>query len=386
MGVLCQLRAGLIWLLCLCLLGTGASFAEPHYGTFTKKVERPYVVLLTPRDDAFWTMFATITQAAAADLNIELEWLPAKNDPQKQLADAQRVLQQERLPDALIYKNFDGTAIPILEAAEARQVYSILFEESLTPAEAKQYGVPREHFKYWLGEFIPDNLEAGYELLEALITLAREQNRQDAQGRIHVLALGGNMNEASSSDRIKGLQVALQNHPEVLLHEIGAGFWQEPAAYSVIKRLLPAYPQTHIIWAANDTMPVGAYRAAQEMGLRPLLGGMGSTPPAALDVWQSRVDVSVGGHFLQGAFALVLLRDFFSGYDFATESTMLRLSLFTFTRQNVKDYARALADNNWQKVHFEHFSRAYNPSLQKYQFGFLPIIEQLKAVAQEPSK
>ena len=382
------------WLMVLCFLGsllgwTPFAIAAPEIhknGTVLKTVKRPHVVVLTPRNDAFWTLFATVSQAAAQDLNIELEWLPALNDPQKQLRDALAVLERPTPPDALIYKNFDGTAVPILKAAEAKKVYSILFEEALTPEETRQYGVPREHFKYYLGELLPDNLEAGYELLEALVTMAKAQQYQDAQGRIHLLALGGNMNEASSSERIKGLQIALQNHPEVLLHEIGAGYWQEPAAYSVMRRLLPAYPQTHVIWTANDTMPVGAYRAAQEVGVSPLIGGMGSTPPAAVDVWEKRVDASVGGHFLQGAFALVLLRDFFSGYDFAAESTLMRLRLFTFTRQNVKSYAQALSDNDWNKVQFETFSRAYTPGLSKYQFGFLPILQQLSRDTQVLSK
>lgn len=388
-------RIGLVFFyLCGSLLGWApfavhmarASEITQQNGTFLKQVERPYVVLITPRNDAFWTLFATITQAAADDLNIELEWLPALNDSQKQLKDALAVLDRPHPPDALIYKNFDGTAVPILQAAEAKKVYSILFEEALTPEETAKYGVPREHFKYYLGELLPDNLEAGHALLKALVQLAKAQQRYDSQGRIQLLALGGNMNEASSSERIKGLQIALQNEPDVLLHEIGAAYWQEPAAYHLMRRLLPAYPQTQIIWTANDTMPVGAYRAAQEAGMQPLIGGMGSTPPAALDVWQERVDVSVGGHFLQGAFVLVLLRDFFSGHDFAAESTLMRLSLFTFTRENVQNYAQALADNDWGKVRFDAFSRAYSPGLSKYQFGFLPILEQLAQQPQRPSK
>ncbi len=363
-------------LLCLWCV---AAFSLPAEAAASAPLKRrPHVVMFTPRADGFWSLFAQIAQAAARDLDIELEWIPALNDAKKQLNDAMQVLNRSELPDLLLYKNFDGTAVPILKAAEAKKVYSILFEEALTAAESREYGVPREHFKYWLGEFLPDNLEAGFDLLNALAALARKEGRKDANGKIHLLALGGNMDEGSSTERITGLQIALKKHPDIILHEIAAGFWKESVARSKMRRLLPLYPQTHIIWTANDTMPVGAYLAAKDLGLiRPLIGGVGTTPPGAMDVLEGKVDVSVGGNFLIGAFCLVLVRDFFSGKDFASESAVMRLSMFTFYPNNVKNYAEALSGNNWDQVDFRTFSRTLNPTLKKYPFGFQPILKQL---------
>ncbi|MBF2051903.1 MAG: ABC transporter substrate-binding protein [Candidatus Sericytochromatia bacterium] len=342
-----------------------------------------HVVLLTPRNDAFWTLFAQITQAAADDLDVRLEWIPALNDAQKQLRDAQAVLQRQRdRPDVLIYKNYDGTAVPILELAEKQRVYSLIFEDGLTRSEAQRYGRPRQHFKYWLGEFVPDHLEAGYALTEALIALARERRGPDDTGPIQMGVIAGNMEETSSSDRIKGLQIALSQHSDVLVHDIQAGFWQEPVAYRKALRLLQAHPDLDLLWTANDTMPVGARRAATELGRQQLIiGGVGSTPPGAREVQQKRIQVSVGGNFLLGGFVMVLLYDYFSGYDFARESTMMRLGMYTFYPHNVGRYADALADNRWDQIDFSRFSRARNPALRKYNFGFQPILAQLEASA-----
>lgn len=363
--------------LCNLLWSPSATRAQTPLNT---RGPRLHVVLLTPRNDAFWTLFANITQAASEDLNIELEWLPALNDPQKQLRDAKAVLERKvHKPDAMIYKNYDHTALPILKMAEKAQVYSILFEDGLSPDELQKYGRPREKFKYWLGEFVPDQLEAGYDLAQELIRLARARKIHDSEGHIQILVLGGNMEETSSSDRIRGLQIALQRNPDVVVNEIAAGFWNEQVAYEKTHRLLQGYPDTAIIWTANATMPVGARRAATELGHpKILIGGVGATPPSAMDVAEQRLQTSVGAQFTLGGFILVLLRDYFAGYDFARESTMMRLKMYVFTPENVQAYARALQDNQWSKVDFRAFSKADHPQRLKYNFGFQPILDQLK--------
>ncbi len=364
----------------LCLLGLLLLPGFSDQPVQAKNSQRLHVALLTPRNDAFWTMFYTITQAAADDLKIDLEWLPALNDPQKQLKDATELLQRKHnRPDVLVYKNYNGTAIPILKMAEAAGVYSLIFEESLTPEEAKTHGRPREKYAHWLGEIVPDNIDAGFRLMEALIAKAKQTGRVDSQGRIQMIALAGNMEEGSSSERIQGLQIALQSHPEVLLHEIAAGFWKEPVAQQKTHRLLQTYPDVVAVWTANDTMPVGARRAADALGKPDLLiGGTGTTPAAAQDLQAGKVDLSVGGNFLLGGFVMVLLHDYFNGYDFASESTMMRLNLYLFNRQNVSDYARAMQSNNWQQVDFGALSKAKNHSLYTYNFGFAPILAQMR--------
>lgn len=374
-----------IWLLAFFLVALSLPHSQAQ-GT----QKRFHVVLLTARKDAFWTMFANITQAAADDLNIELEWLPAMNDHNKQLADALAVLKRtHNKPDALIYKNFNGTAEPILKAAEAAGVYSMMFEEALPPDISTATGRPREKYRYWLGNFIPDNSECGHEIAQQLIHMAKRRGLQDEQGRLQMVIFGGNMDENSSGDRIHGSLIALQKYPEVLLHEIVAGFWKEPIAYEKTKRLLAAYPDTDIILALNDTMAIGARKAIDEMGLEHevLIGGIGTTPPAAIDLADGRTQISVGGQFLTGAFTLVLLHDYLHGLDFAEESTMMSLGMFPFNRSLVQPYAQAMRSHkSWEQIDFRRFSKVYNPEMQHYHFGFQTILEQLQEEqAQHPA-
>ncbi|HEY9840929.1 MAG: ABC transporter substrate-binding protein [Candidatus Sericytochromatia bacterium] len=350
-----------------------------------KRTRPLHVVLLTPRSDAFWTLFAQITRATAQDLGIRLEWISALNDPKKHLRDALAVLnRQHDKPDAIMLKNFDGTARPILEAAEKAHVYSMFFEEGFNSEEARAVGRPREKFKYWLGEFLPDQFEGGYELAKQMIIRAK---RRFPGQKLSMLAIAGNMIEGVSFDRVQGMFVALREHPEVLLNEIAAGYYKEEPARIKALRLLQAYPGTQMVWAINDTMPMGVAKAMDELqakGLlpqRPLLGGCGTSPPAAADIKQHRVDVSVGGHFLVSGFILTMLYDYFHGHDFASESMVMRLQFYTFDKDNIDTYYRAFhrsdGKDGWEQVDFRRFSKTLNPALIKYPFGFQAILDQL---------
>lgn len=345
-----------------------------------------HILLITPRNDAFWTLFADIAQATGQDLGAQITWKPAMNDAQKQLKDAMLALQSPDKPDAIIMKNFDGTAVPIVQAAEKAGVYTLLIEEGFHPEEARTVGRPREKYSYWLGEFLPDNFESGYQMAKLLIHKAQKRFHSP---RLEMLAIAGNMNEGSSLNRVKGLFAALSEHPEVILHEISAAYWKEEDGQIKAKRLLQAYPNTHMIWTNNATMPLGAFKAVQELTKsgqikhRPLIGSQGTTPPAAMDVWQKRVDASTGSQFLAAAFSVVLLYDYLQGYDFASESTLMRLQVYNFDQANVENYARAFANpgqnQQWQHIDFRRFSKAWNPGLQKYPFGFQPILDQFKS-------
>jgi ABC-type sugar transport system substrate-binding protein len=364
----------LLCLLCLTSLSSLSGWAAPP----PKKTLR--IALLTPRNDEFWTLFNTICQAAAQDLEIVLEWHPALNDPAKHLRDARAILtRRHNRVDALIMKNYSGTAGPIIELAEKAGVYTLLFEEGFTPEEQKQYGRPREKYPHWLGEMLPDNLEAGYDGGKQLIEIARTQGRP-----LRMLILAGNVSEGSSQERTRGLQVALNEHPDVRVEDFVAGYWRRDLAYTQVRKALTRYPDINLIWSANDTMPVGAREAvidhfqAEKKPAPVWISGIGSTPPAAQDVVSGKVDISVGGQFLLGAFGLVLLHDYLHGRDFALESSLMRMRMYAFSAANIGPYARAMQQPKaWEKIDFAQFSKVRNPQRYKYDFGFAPILAQL---------
>ena len=112
---------------------------------------------------------------------------------------------------------------------------------------------------------------------------------------------------------------ALAEHPEVRLRQLVYGGWTRERAYEQARLLFKRYPQTSLVWSANDEMALGAMQALCRGRRRT---GKGRTvqrdqhSPAALQaLLDGRLSVLVAGHFSLGGWALVQLHDYDQGVD-----------------------------------------------------------------------
>ena len=80
-----------------------------------------------------------------------------------------------------------------------------------------------------------------------------------------------------------------------------------------------------------------------------------------------RMHVSVGGHFLDGAWAAVLLYDYLHDVDFTHEALQFESPMVAVTRTNADNFAPFLTMDS-QSLDFSLFSKSKNPSLNLYQF------------------
>ncbi|HEX8536538.1 MAG TPA: substrate-binding domain-containing protein, partial [Cystobacter sp.] len=144
--------------------------------------------------------------------------------------------------------------------------------------------------------------------------------------------------------------------------------------------LLRRYPELQAVWAANDDLAMGALQALEEAGRRPgedvLVGGIDWTPEALEAVRAGRLVTSLGGHFLEGAWALVLLSDHHQGRDFASERLDWSTAFLPATRANVAGYLELLARPDWEAFDFRAFSKAANPRLKHYDFSLQTLFAQ----------
>jgi LacI family transcriptional regulator len=102
-----------------------------------------------------------------------------------------------------------------------------------------------------------DNVQAAYQAVSHLIKL----------GYKRIGTITGMMNSTVGIDRMEGYVKALREQGwPVDKALIAQGDFSEQSGYSGMKKLLPARPEA--IFAASDTMAIGAIRAAKEAGLR----------------------------------------------------------------------------------------------------------------------
>ncbi len=101
-----------------------------------------------------------------------------------------------------------------------------------------------------------DNVTSAYLAVRHLIRL----------GYTRIGTITGRMNGTTGLDRKAGYQKAIHEHGwEVDENLIAEGDFTEESGYFALQQLLPAHPDA--IFAASDSMAIGAIRAARESGL-----------------------------------------------------------------------------------------------------------------------
>ena len=122
-----------------------------------------------------------------------------------------------------------------------------------------------------------------------------------------------------------------------------------------------------------------ALEAIEEAGHAPgrdvFCGGVDWAPEALAKVLGGTLTTSLGGHFMDAAWSLILLYDHHRGRDFQLPEA--RSKNVPATSQNVDDVLRLTDTSQWHRIDFSRFSRVENPSLQDYDFSPQAVLEQL---------
>lgn len=368
----CCLKTTLCMLLFL-TLGT-AAWAEPVF--------KVGFVAPTVKGDPFFTEVIKAMQAAARDLNIELAIEYAgRSMPVYNKRNGVKLMENYK-PDYFITGNWPGGAKYHLLEAQDLGIKTFVINTPMTADEGSSVGTPRIKLSNWLGQMSPDNFQASYQLADILITEARSRKLAAADGKVHMVALSGNADEAVSEQRLAGLNARVNGYQDVALQEAVLAGWQKETAYRETLRMLEQYPDISIIWSASDLMAEGAAEAAEKAGRKPgediIIGGFDWNEENLRDIERGRLTASMGGHLLEGAWALILLYDYHKGIDFARELDVnFESSMYAITTQNVKQYSHLIDGMDWDKVDFTRFSKALNPRLRNYDFSLSMVFKSL---------
>jgi PAS domain S-box-containing protein len=154
---------------------------------------------------------------------------------------------------------------------------------------------------------------------------------------------------------------------EVDSFKIVVGNWKRINAYEIFQAYYKIQPDVNIVWCADDNMALGVLKAIKELGLEEkiVVGGVDWDKAAQEAILNGRMDVSVGGHFLDGAWAAVLLYDYLNGIDFANERLQFESPMVGITRANLKKFSPFLSLDK-QSLNFRLFSKVLNQQLKLY--------------------
>ena len=332
-------------------------------------------------DEVYWVTAAQAMQAAARSLGMTFEVLYAQREPLKTLEIAREMVARPagKRPEYIVITDDYSVADRLLAIIDPARVKSFLAFSSIPVDQRGGIGSPRGKYKGWLGSLEPQAEEAGYLTARALIERGKKEKAFAPDGKLHMLAIAGDRSTPSSINRNQGMRRAVAEAAMVVVEEEVYAAWTRENAAQQAESLYRRYPDVKLIWAGNDLMAFGAMAAWEKRGGKPgvdaWFSGINTSTEALEAVKSGRMTALAGGHFITGAWALVMIYDYHHGHDFADEGLELRRPMFA-------EFTPALADRYIERfsagfdgVDFSRYSKVRNAKLKRYNFGFAQLLE-----------
>ena len=341
------------------------------------------VVFINPgkTDEAYWVAAAESMRIAAQSLGIDLEVQYAHRNHLLaiDLAKALVARPKDKRPDYAVFSNDYATGAELLRILDGSGIKSFMAFSRLSAEEELVHGTPRKKFKDWIGSLEPIAEEAGYMTAKALIARGRAQGLADANGKLQMLAIAGDRSTTSSIKRNEGMMRAVAESPDVLLTQTVFASWSREKAEEQSSWLFDRHQQTRLVWAGNDLMAFGAMQALEKKGGIPgktaLFSGVNTSPEAMNAIKSGRLAALAGGHFIVGAWALVMIHDFHKGRDFADEGLQLERSMFVLFDPALATTFQNRFGDTYSRIDFRRYSKVINNKAEAYQFGFTQLLK-----------
>jgi ABC-type sugar transport system substrate-binding protein len=332
-------------------------------------------------DEVYWVTAAQGMQAAARSLGMTFEVQYAQREPLKTLEIAREMVARPagKRPEYIVVTDDYSVADRLLGIIDPAGVKSFLAYSSIPVDQRGGIGSPRGKYKGWLGSLEPQAEDAGHLTARALIERGKKEKAFGADRKLHMLAIAGDRSTPSSINRNQGMRRAVAEAPMVVLEEEVYAAWARENAAQQAESLYRRYPDVKLVWAGNDLMAFGAMTAWEKRGGKPgadaWFSGINTSTEALEAVKSGRLTSLAGGHFITGAWALVMIYDYHHGRDFADEGLELRRPMFAEFTPLLADRYIERFSGGFDGVDFSRYSKVRNPKLKRYNFGFGQLLE-----------
>lgn len=339
--------------------------------------DKTKISFVIPRtvEDIFYRLVVDFTQIAANNMDIELNVIEADNNYRDVHTKVTKSFNIGNKTDAVITVSDRESGINILKNCEKYKIPFMIENASILD---KSVGLPRENYKYYIGEMLPDDEKAGYLLAKYLIS----KSPVSSDGNIYLIAISGTFASSASFQREKGLYRALSEHPNVKLNQLVRANWSKDLAKLKTKVLKIRYPNTTVVWTASDGMAIGASLGIKQLNLESgkdvFIGGVDWSKDGVEAVKNGLIQVSAGGHFMETAWALITTYDYLKGEDFiSSEGLNIKTDMSLITTDNIDEYKVLFDKSKWKNIDFKKFSKIHNKKLKKYNFNIDSVLSQL---------
>lgn len=290
-------------------------------------------ILVHSLDNEFWAQEANggILFADSKD-DVEYQVLTTDGDDNKEIQAMKDFIAQ--YGDHAIFvvdpasKANTANVIEIAEEAGCKVALLWHHADELEPAD----------FDSFVVHMSPDDFVAGYNTAKTLF--------DKLGGKGKVCALYGNQGEDSAANRYAGFQAALAEYPEIEMLDMQVASWSQDQAMSFSQTWLSTYEQIDAIWAANDTMALGAIEALKLEGKNGeiLVCGCDGIAAAyeAIEVGDLACTVANNGYLLMGYGASYAYQAAKNGL--VVENPVIKTQAVLVNGENVAEYKAMFID------------------------------------------
>lgn len=269
-------------------------------------------VILPSLGHEFWKNCLSLMQSAAKELNITLDVYNAEDNADKAAEYVETALGSGI--DGLIFVAYFDMGPKALETAKNAGNIPVIIIDAYIPTITPGDG----QYDNYLAFIGPSDQESGYQMAKALF----DNIQPNDAGEIVVGVVNGTSGSTVAIDRRKGFQQAYDEYTQkgIKIRVAGevTGDFVRDKSQEVTESLLQGNPDIKGIWAANGGTASGVLAAVNNLGYKPgkdiLIVGMDLNSENVESVRNGDILFDIGGHWLQGVFAEVMLYDYLNGY------------------------------------------------------------------------
>jgi simple sugar transport system substrate-binding protein len=322
--------------------------------------QKPKIGVVVPTLSAqFWTNYVDFMKTGAKELGIDLVVLNADNKPDQMVKSLEDLVAQK--VDGIIFTPYWATAARGMTLAKEANIPVILTDSYA------DFGPQTPRFPNYLAFIGPSDEDAGAQMAESLFAAMKP----DAKGKKVIGVVNGTAGTSVAIDRRKGLARALKAHPEVVVAGEVDGNFVRDTSQTVFESLYQGHPDIKGVWAANGGTATGVMAALKTAGKQPgtdvLVVAMDLNPENVAAVKKGDLLFDIGGHWLQGGFALVTMYDALKGKPIPKDSANVKLALLPLTKARVAQF-EADFPGGVPPYDFKKHSRAYTPAAKPAAF------------------
>jgi ABC-type sugar transport system substrate-binding protein len=339
-----RLRTTLAALAAPLLLSAGPALASK---------DKPVIGVVVPTLAAqFWNNYVDFMKKGAAELGVDLVVLNADNKPDQMVKSLEDLVG--RPADGIIFTPYWATATRGLTLAKDANIPVILTDTY------PDYQPQTSRFPNYLAFVGPSDEDAGKQMAETLFAAMKP----DANGKKVIGVVNGTAGTSVAIDRRKGLEDALKTHPEVTVAGEVDGNFVRDTSQTVFESLYQGHPDIKGVWAANGGTATGVMTALKGAGKHPgkdvYVVAMDLNPENVEAVKSGDLLFDIGGHWLQGGFALVMLYDDIKGKPVPKDQDNVKLKLLPLTQDKVSQFETDFP-GGVPPYDFKAHSRVYTP-------------------------